>query len=892
MDETGNMDDNLTPTEDLKETTEATPTPSADERGTNVTHRSIVAEMRNAYINYAMSVIVSRALPDVRDGLKPVQRRIIYSMFKLGILPSSGYKKSARTVGDVIAKYHPHGDVAVYDAMVRMAQDFNMRYMLIDGQGNFGSIDGDSPAAMRYTEARLQKISLDIIEGLNKNTVDYADNYDGNTREPVLMPSKLPLLFLNGADGIAVGMATKIPPHNLREVVAAIQAGIKHGKPVYQIEGYEPKYAAEIRTQADLETLDKARLPIFTTEVETAELAKILPGPDFPTGGEIYDTQAISEVYTSGRGRIMMRAVAKIEEGKGGKYQIIITEIPYQVNKARLVAKIADLVKDKKVMGISDIRDESNREGMRIMVEIKRDGNANTVLNKLYKYTELQKSFSANMLALVNGEPKVVTLKNYIELYMSHRQEIVIREREFELAKAREREHILEGLMIALDNLDEVIRTIRESKDADVAKSNLMARFKLSDLQAQAILDMQLRRLAALERLKIEEEYKQIQKTIAELLDILTKPERVVEIISAELVELTEKYGDDRRTKVFKNKIGEISEEDLVTSENVIVTVSEKGYIKRMADSEYQLQKRGGIGKKGMTTRDDDAVSNIFWCNTHDDVMFFTNKGRVFIKKVYDIPQFSRTAKGIAVINLINIEGSERVTSILTKRKEGDFVVDEDIMQEGEEKTEAKKGPYQYLFMATSQGTVKKTLLSEYANIRANGLIAIKLADGDDLTWVKPTRGEDEVILVSRKGKSIHFNEKDVRPTGRASMGVRGIKLKEGDYIIASDIVRMKENILLTVSELGFGKVTSIEQFTKQNRGGQGIFAARCTDKTGDLVAARLIDHPHMELMIMSAGGQAVRIKTDDLPERNRQTSGVRLIRLRGEDRVTAIAIV
>jgi DNA gyrase subunit A len=860
-------------------------------RHVNVSQRSITEEMRNAYINYAMSVIVSRALPDVRDGLKPVQRRILYSMFKLGILPSGGYKKSARTVGDVIAKYHPHGDAAVYDAMVRMAQDFNMRYMLIDGQGNFGSIDGDSPAAMRYTEARLQKISLEIIEGLNKNTVDYAANYDGNTMEPVLMPSKIPTLLLNGADGIAVGMATKIPPHNLKELIAAIKLTIEHGKPVYRNAEHNMEYAKEIRTQADLEKLGKDRFPKFDSEVETEALLKVLPGPDFPTGGEIYDAQAISEVYSAGRGRVVMRAVATIEEMKGGKFQIVVTEIPFQVNKARLVAKIADLVKEKRVVGISDIRDESNRVGMRIVVEVKRDGNPNTILNKLYKYTEMQKTFSANMLALVDGEPQVVTLKAYNELFVSHRQEIIIREREFELAKAREREHILEGLLIALDNLDEVINTIRNSKDADIARTNLMEKFKLSEIQAQAILDMQLRRLAALERLKIEEEYKEIQKLIAELLDILGKPERVIAIISEELAQIAEKFGDERRTKVFKGKVGEINEEDLVASENVIITVSEKGYIKRMPDNEYQLQKRGGIGKRGMTTREDDAVSHIFWCNTHDDILFFTNKGRVFVKKVYEIPEFGRTAKGLAVINLINIESGELVTSILTKKKEG-MIVDEDVLQENELGREQKAGDYQFLFMSTSKGTVKKTLLSEYLNIRSNGLVAIKLAPGDELTWVKPTRGNDEIIMVTRMGKSIRFNEADVRETGRASMGVRGIKLKENDFVISADVVRKKENLLLTISEKGFGKVTIIEQFGIQNRGGQGIFAAKVTGKTGELVSARLIDHPSMELLIMSAQGQAVRIKTDDLPERNRQTSGVRLIRLRGDDRVAAIAIV
>lgn len=857
----------------------------------NVAPTGIASEMRKAYINYAMSVIVARALPDVRDGMKPVQRRIIYSMFKQGILPTGGYKKSARTVGDVIAKYHPHGDQAVYDAMVRMAQDFNLRYTLIDGQGNFGSIDGDSAAAMRYTESRLQKISMEMIEGLNKNTVDYVDNYDGNTKEPVLLPAKIPALLLNGADGIAVGMATKIPPHNLGEVIAAIKLSIAKGEAKYEEGVTKPDYNTAVKTSADIDLLPKKRFPIFTTAIELEELLKVMPGPDFPTGAEIYDKEAIAEVYATGRGRVVMRAVAKIEEMKGGKYQIIITEIPYQVNKARLVAKIADLVRDKKIIGISDIRDESNREGMRIVVEIKRDGKPKTILNKLFKFTEMQKSFNANMLALVDGEPKVITFREYIEAYISHRQEIIIRENEFDLAKSREREHILEGLMIALDNLDEVIKTIRESKDADVARDNLMQRFKLSEIQAQAILDMQLRRLAALERQKIEDEYKEIKLKIADLIDLLSKPTRVITIINEQLSEIANKYADKRRTKVFKNKVGEFNEEDLVAKEEVIVTVSERGYIKRMKADTYQLQNRGGVGKKGMTTRDDDAISHLFFCSTHDDIMFFTNKGRVFIQKVYEIPEFGRAAKGQAVINLINIDQDELVTSILTRSIKGKFI-DEDQSQENEQKELVAKPDYQFLFMATKQGTVKKTLLSEYENIRSNGLIAIKLAAGDELTWVRPTRGEQEIILVSKHGKSIRFKESDVRETGRASMGVRGIKLKEGDHVIAADVVRINEVFLLTISENGFGKTSKLDQFATQGRGGQGIFAARTNDKTGPLAAARLLDHPHMDLLIMSSSGQAVRIKTDELPERNRQTAGVRLIRLKGDDKVAAIAIV
>jgi DNA gyrase subunit A len=557
-----------------------------------------------------------------------------------------------------------------------------------------------------------------------------------------------------------------------------------------------------------------------------------------------------------------------------------------------LVTKIANLVKDKKVSGISDIRDETNKEGIRVVIEVKRDGKPKTILNKLYKYTEMQKSFSANMLALVDGEPQTITLKNYIQYYITHRQEVIIRENEYDLAKSREREHILEGLMIALDNLDEVIKTIRESKDADIARTNLMERFKLTEIQAQAILDMQLRRLAALERQKIEQEYKDIKAKIADLLDILATPARVITMITDELTEISEKYGDERRTKVFKNKVGEFNEEDLIAREDVIVTVSEKGYIKRMKADSYQLQNRGGVGKKAMTTREDDAVSHLFFCSTHDDIMFFTNKGRVFVQKVFEIPEFGRTARGQAVINLINIDQNELVTSILTKKKEGN-IIDEDISQEREEEAEKKIGKFKYLCMVTKKGTVKKTLLEEYENIRSNGLIAIKLADDDELTWVKPTRGDDEITIVTHLGKSIRFKESDVRDTGRASMGVRGIKMKsDEDYVIAADVIRAKEVFLLTISEKGFGKVTRLDQFSQQGRGGQGIYAARLNKKTGNLAAARLLDHPKLELLIMSAEGQVVRIKTDALPERNRQTSGVKLIRLKGDDTVAAIAIV
>lgn len=854
----------------------------------NIITKNIVDEMSNSYINYAMSVIVARALPEVRDGLKPVQRRILYAMYRQGFLPSKAYKKSARTVGEVIGKYHPHGDTAVYDAMVRMAQDFSFRYTLVDGQGNFGSIDGDSAAAMRYTEARLAKNALDIIQDIDKKTVDFAPTYDGSYSEPKLLPSLLPNLLLNGSEGIAVGMATKIPPHNLTEVVDGL-VGMLDGKNEYVNNESNTDYVKDIKNLEDLEKLDKSRFPQFTSSLTIEDLVKFIPGPDFPTGAEIYDQEEIIRGYATGRGRVLMRAVTNIEETKNGRFRIIISELPYQVNKSNLVAKIADLYRDKKIPGIKDLRDESTKV-IRVVVDVKKDANPNTVLNKLYKFTEMQSTFNMNLLALVDGEPKLLNLKRILELFITHRQEITIRRAEFELAKAREREHILEGLLIALDHLDEVINTIRNSKDAEVAKTNLMKKFKLSEIQSIAILDMQLRKLAALERQKIEDEYKEIQKTIKTLIALLTSPEKILSEIKDELVDLKERLGDKRRTKLFKGKVGEFSELDLVADENVFVTVSEKGYIKRIGESIYKQQKRGGKGKTGMTTKEDDGVAHILSCSTHDDILFFTNKGRVFFKKVYEIPEFGRTAKGQAIINLINIDQDELITSILSKRSDGKLY-DEDSIQENEEKKE--KASYKYLFMATNRGTVKKTKIEEFSNIRTNGLISIKLSQGDELAWVRPTTGENEVILITKDARSIRFHEKDVRPTGRDTMGVRGINFKrESDEVIAMDVVRKEEDLVLTVSESGFGKVTELSQFPMQKRGGQGVYSARVNKKTGVLASARIIDHPDLDLLIISKEGKALRTPTTSLPSRNRQTSGVRLITLGKGDEVTAIAIV
>jgi len=856
-----------------------------------ILNTDITAEMKASYINYAMSVIVARALPDVRDGLKPVQRRILYSMFKLGILPSRSYRKCARTVGDVIGKYHPHGDTSVYEALVRMAQDFSMRYMLVDGQGNFGSIDGDGAAAMRYTESRLSKISMFMLNDLDKHTVNFIPTYDGSYREPMVLPSSVPNLLLNGADGIAVGMATKIPPHNLNEVSDGLTEMINRGNKWENADKMNYDYIANLKTKEDLKSLDDSRFPQFESDMDLEEIFKIIPGPDFPTGGAIYDKTEIMNAFATGRGRILTRAIAEIVETKSGKFQIIISQLPYQVNKARLVAKIAELAKTKKIEGISDLRDESNKEGMRVVVEIKKDGKPKTILNKLFKYTEMQKAYNTNMVALVDGEPRLLNLKRILELFIKHRQEIIIRKTEYELAISCEQEHILEGLMIALNNLDEVIKTIRESKNADIAKQNLIKRFKLSEIQAQAILDMQLRRLAALERKQIEEEYKRIKEKIKNLKLTLQTPQMVLDIIKQDIEVIKTKFGDARKTKIYKGKIDEIEEEDLVPEEDVLVTISKQGYIKRMKTNNYVLQKRGGKGKIGMTPKESDSVSHVFLCNTHDDILFFTTKGRVFQIKVYDIPEFLRTARGQAIINLINIEQNELVTSILTKTKKG--IIGEDEIQEGQEKQEGNGIKYKYLFMATEQGTVKKTDISEFEQIRSNGLISIRLAENDNLIWVKPTTGNNEIILITKNGRSIRFNEKNVRETGRATMGVRGIKFKTSDdFVISMDVKREDEDFILTVSEKGFGKITKIKEYPLQKRGGQGVFTAKLNSKTGTLSASRVLDHPDKELLIMSQHGQVVRIPAKGLPKRSRQTSGVKLMNVTGEDKVAAVTII
>ncbi|MDD2823327.1 MAG: DNA gyrase subunit A [Candidatus Daviesbacteria bacterium] len=838
----------------------------------------IVEEMRRSYLDYAMSVIVSRALPDVRDGLKPVQRRIIFVMYELGLLHSSTFRKCAKIAGDTSGNYHPHGESNVYGALVNLVQDFSMRYPLIDGQGNFGSVDGDMPAAMRYTEARLANISEEMLRDINKGTVDFIPNYDQTKNEPTVLPAGIPNLLLNGASGIAVGMATQIPPHNLGELINAITFMIdKPVKPENQkvsgsaIQQESNADSAEIAdvadTQIPAETTGK-----FRSEATVEDLLQFVKGPDFPTGGSIYDQSEIINAYATGKGRIVMRAKAEIEEAKNGRFDIIVTELPYQVNKATLITRIAELHKDKKIEGISDLRDESDRRGMRIVMELKRDAKPQSLLNNLYKHTSMQSVFNVNMVALVDGVPHLLPLKYILEEFITHRQVIVRRRSEYELAEARAREHILEGLKIAVDNIDEVIATIRKSKDAEDAKLNLMTKFKLSDLQSQAILDMQLRRLAALERQKIEDELKTVRETIAYLVDLLAHPEKILGVIKDELTRIKDKYADERKTRVYKQKIGEFSEEDLIADEQTIVTITEGGYIKRQLPSTFRVQNRGGKGVSGITTKEEDAVSHIFYTKTLDNILFFTDRGRVFQMKVWEIPEASRIAKGQAIVNLINIEQGEKITAILTLRQ---------------------KDTTKYLFMCTKFGNVKKTEIAEYSSIRKNGLISIKLDDGDELGWVNPTTGEDEMIIVSRDGQSIRFSEKDVRSTHRDTAGVRGVKLGKDDTVVsAQKIDDPKSDTVLVVMANGLGKKTMISNWTKQIRGGMGVKAAQVTAKTGPIMTAQIVEKGVDTLVLTSNKGQIIKLNLNDVPTLQRQTQGVILMRMREGEKVAAAAIV
>jgi len=722
----------------------------------------IIDEMQRSYLDYAMSVIVARALPDVRDGLKPVQRRITYAMQRMGVTHSARYTKSAKIVGEVLGKYHPHGDVPVYEALVRMAQNFAMRYPLIDGQGNFGSIDGDPPAAMRYTEARMAQITETLLYDLDKKTVDFADNFDGTLKEPTYLPAVLPNLLINGASGIAVGMATNIPPHNLTEVI------------------------------------DSAVHLIENPDASVEDLMGFVKGPDFPTGAQIYDISEITAAYATGKGKIIMRAKADIEETKGGKFQIVVSEIPYQVNKATLVTRIAELVKDKKLEGIADLRDDSDRRGLRVVVELKRDARPNSVLNNLYKYTALQQSFPVNMVALVDGTPQTLTLKMVLTEFVKHRQKVITRRSQFELDEAKKRAHILEGLKIAVDNIDAVIETIKKSSDAQTAKVNLMQKFKLTEVQALAILEMQLKRLAALERQKIEDEFAMTLEEIAYLEDLLSHKEKILIVAKGELIKLKERFGDDRRTRVFRQKIGEFSEEDLIPNEPTIVTITASGYVKRQDIGSFRTQRRGGKGISGITTKEEDVVAQLFVAHTHDNLLFFTDKGRVFQLKVYDLPESSRISKGVAIVNLLDLDSEEKVLSILPIKK-----------QKNQDSQKAS-----FVMMATKNGIVKKTAIAAYESIRRTGIIAIKLANGDVLRWAKLTSGYDHVFLISTKGLSIKFDEKDVRAMARDTMGVRGIKLKSQDELIGMDVIAKKDKSII-LTEVGDRSDPHLSAFRK-----------------------------------------------------------------------------
>ncbi|HEX7456546.1 MAG TPA: DNA gyrase subunit A [Candidatus Nanoarchaeia archaeon] len=794
----------------------------------------ITEEMQRSYLDYAMSVIVSRALPDVRDGLKPVHRRILYAMHELGLNFESKYRKSATVVGEVLGKYHPHGDAPVYDALVRLAQDFAMRIPLVAGQGNFGSIDGDPPAAMRYTECKMAKISAEMLADIEKNTVPLSDNFDGTRKEPQILPSKLPNLLINGSSGIAVGMATNIPPHNLDEVCDAITHLINN-----------PEAAVEA-------------------------LMKFIKGPDFPTGGAIFDIKEIRAAYATGKGRIVMRAKAEIEEAEGGRFNIIVSEIPYQANKANLIARIAELVKEKRLEGISDLRDESDRSGMRIVIELKRDGRPKSILNNLYKYTAMQLAFNVNTVALVDGVPLTLTLKQILTEYIRHRQKVVTKRAQFDLEAAKTRAHILEGLKIALDHLDAVIETIKKSKDADAAKKNLMERFKLTEIQATAILDMQLRRLAALERKKIEDEYSQTLKTIAYLEELLASPKKILAVIEKELDELKKKYGEPRRTRVYPNPIGEFAEEDLIPAEQVIVTITKGGYIKRGSISLFRTQGRGGKGVSGVTMREEDTVADIFSANTHDSLMFFTNTGKVFQIKVHELPEGSRYSKGAAIINLINLEQNEAVTSILPVPK-------------------SAKETLGFLFMATKCGIVKKTAIREFEHIRKSGMVAIKLSAQDELSWVKLTSGNDTIIMVASDGMSIKFSEKDVRAMGRPTAGVIGIRLKKDSSIITMGKA-VEKGELVVVTEHGFGKRSKISDWPIQGRAGLGVKAAEVTSRNGNLVAGQMIGKNDKHLIITSRLGQVIKLPMKDIPILTRQTQGVILIRLAERGDIVAAA--
>ena len=809
-------------------------TENVEDRDGKIIERDIEAEMKTAYIDYAMSVIVSRALPDVRDGMKPVHRRILYTMYEDGLTSDKPYRKSATTVGDVLGRYHPHGDSSVYDAMVRMAQPFSLRYPLVDGHGNFGSIDGDGAAAYRYTEARMSKIAELMLTDIEKNTVDFMPNFDDRLQEPTVLPAKIPTLLINGSSGIAVGMATNIPPHNLTEVINGI-----------------------------IKIIDD-------DNVTDEQLFQIIKGPDFPTGGVILGRDAIKQAYTTGKGKITVRAEAEIEELSNGRQKIIVTSLPYQVNKAKLIENIANLVREKKIEGISELRDESDRENaVRIHIGLKKDVNAKVVLNQLYKYTQMQDTFGIIMLALVNNEPKILTLRQCLDYYIDHRKNVILRRTKFELDKALARAHILEGLKIALDNIDEVINIIRNSYDD--AKERLMERFGLSDIQAQAILDMRLKTLSGLQREKIEEEYNELMKLIAHLREILGSETLVFQIIKEELLEVKEKYGDERLTKIVAAE-GELNEEDLIKEEQMVVALTHFGYIKRMPIDTYKSQKRGGKGIVGMSTREEDFVKEIFTTSTHDTVLFFSNKGKLYRLRGYEIPEAGRTAKGTAIVNLLSLDSGEKITAIIPISN----------FEEGK-----------YLLMATRNGLIKKTPLKEYDSSRKTGLLAINLKDEDELIDVRMTDGEDNIVLVTSKGMSITFDEKDVRPVGRSAQGVLGIKLDEDDFVIGMESVLAndKKATLLAITENGFGKRTELDEYRVQNRGGRGVITYKITPKTGNIVGIRIATEDE-DVMLITNSGTIIRLRVAEISILGRATQGVTLMRTNGDEKVVSIETI
>ena len=790
----------------------------------------VVGELKRSFVAYAMAVNVSRAIPDVRDGLKPVHRRILFSMGELNNFYDKPHKKSARIVGEVMGKYHPHGDSSIYDALVRLAQDFSIRYPLVDGHGNFGSVDGDPPAAQRYTEARLSKIASLMLQDIDKETVDFYPNFDDTLMQPSVLPARFPNLLVNGADGIAVGMATNIPPHNLTEVINGLQAMIDN------------------------------------PDIDIDDLIKIIPAPDYPTGGIIMGRTAVKHAYKTGRGGILVRGRTEIEETSTGKQRIIITELPYQVNKARFITQIADMVKNKKIDGISDLRDESDRDGLRVVVDIKKDANAQVVLNLLFKHTMLQQSSGIIMLALVNGVPKVLNLKEMLYYYLEHQKEVVVRKTRFDLKKAEEREHIVKGLVIALANIDEVIRVIKQSEDKQEATTNLITKFELDEIQANAILEMKLSKLTSLEVEKLNEELASLEATITDLKDILEKPARVLQIVRDDLEKVKQEFGDARKTEISMD-MGGIDIEDLIAEEDVIISMTHMGYIKRMSVDEYKAQHRGGVGITAHKTKDEDFVERMFVCSTHDDLLYFTNLGKVYCSKAYEIPEAQRQAKGRAIINLLQLSLGEKVSAVIPMKED-------------------TKG---YLLMATKNGLIKKTPLSEYENIRKVGKIAIKLVEGDELIGVDVTTGKDDILMASHDGKCIRFNETDVRPVGRDSQGVRSIKLAENDYVVDMSIVHENSNVI-TISEYGYGKCTSIDEFRLQQRGGSGVKAGIFNEKTGKLVALKQIDED-CDLLIITDNGVIIRTPAEDVSHFSRVSQGVKIMKLKNSAKITSVAL-